>query len=282
MSRNQNRVAAITETPPLEPAVSQGAPPASPHSQGTPSPFNFITPTEMVDIPSGGQFYPAGHPLHGVTSIEIKHLTAKEEDILTSVSLLKKGLALDRMLQSIIVDKKIKLDDLLIGDKNALLIASRIYGYGAHYEVEVTCESCESTYAQVFHLEELEPKKNVEVKAISPTEEGTFIMTLPQSQLEVEIKLLTSRDETKLSSNKSGGSLNLLKTITVSINGQTDPFYMNRALESLPIVDANLLKRAYLSVMPDIDMSQEVEGTECGHTAKLEVPLDAGFFWPQL
>ena len=90
----------------------------------------FVAPTEFAQLPSLGQYYPKNHPLHNVESIEIKFMTAKEEDILTSKSLLKKGLTINRLLASVIVDKSINPDDLLVGDRNALLVATRISGYG--------------------------------------------------------------------------------------------------------------------------------------------------------
>ena len=104
--------------------------------------FSFINPTEFVDLPSKGELYPEGHPAHGLDSIEIRHMTAKEEDILTSESLIKKGVALDRVVDSLIVDKRIKAANLLIGDKNALLIAARITGFGPDYGVKITCPVC--------------------------------------------------------------------------------------------------------------------------------------------
>jgi hypothetical protein len=104
--------------------------------------LQFVSPTEFVDLPSGGKFYPEGHPLHGKDTLEIKFMTAKEEDILTSKSLLKKGVAIDRMLQNLIVDNNVKLDYLLSGDKNAILIVSRISGYGSEYAVRLSCPAC--------------------------------------------------------------------------------------------------------------------------------------------
>ena len=117
--------------------------------------LKFITPTEFVELPSKGLFYPDDHPLFNQEVIEIKHMTTKEEDILTSVALLKKGLALDRMLESIIVDKRIKTDNLLVGDKNALLVAARAHGYGAAYETAITCPRCDATQDYSFDLSAL-------------------------------------------------------------------------------------------------------------------------------
>ena len=93
-------------------------------------------PTEVVDLPSQGLLYPKDSPLSSGT-IEIKYMTAREEDILTSANLIKKGIVIDKLLEALIVDKSIKLDDMLLGDKNAILIASRILAYGKDYEVEV-------------------------------------------------------------------------------------------------------------------------------------------------
>ena len=272
MSRNQGRV-------PVHNPESVAQP--QPQQQQINSPFDFIVATEAVDLPSRGEFYPEGHYLHGVTHIEIKHMTAKEEDILTSSSLLKKGIAIDKMLQSVIVDKNIKIDDLLLGDKNALLVMSRVYGYGANYQAEATCPHCGTKSAYDFNLQELKFKELALPNSVEKTEIGTFCMTLPKSGMKVEYRLLTSRDEKEISKT-TGGSLELLKKIIVAVNDQQDRMYIQQALNSLPILDTSLLKRAYLATMPDVDMTQEVECPACGEEAEMGVPLDANFFWPNL
>jgi len=275
MSRNKNRVAAnvphVQQVPQMEPEMVQAT-----------SPFNFIVPTEMIDIPSKGEYYPEGHPLCGVDSIEIKHLTAKEEDILTSQSLIKKGLAINKVLESIIVDKRISVDDLLIGDKNALVVASRIYGYGSDYNVNLSCPACEAQFQATVDLHEFKPKEIELSDKIEKTENNTFVITLPKSEFVLEFRLLTSKDEAMITKESKKGTTSLLKLIIVSINGQTDRFYIDRALQALPILDASVLKRVYASVMPDVDMSCEVECTSCGEESEMEVPLTAEFFWPNL
>mgnify|MGYP005820076349 CR=1 FL=1 len=250
------------------------------------NPLHFIVPTEVVDLPSKGRFYPEGHPLHNCETIELKHMTAKEEDILTSTTLLKKGLALDKMLQSIIVDKKIKVGDLLLGDKNALLVQSRVFGYGPSYETKVTCPECGENFDNMFNLDELQNKDfeaEMEEYGIESNEDNNFLVRLPKSQYPVEFRLLTSRDETAAArGGKELKSLSMLQAITVSINEQTDRFYIKRALSSLPILDASILKRAYNAVTPDIHLAQETTCPHCDATGELGVPLDAGFFWPNL
>lgn len=273
MSRNKNRVAANTADQPQVPNA-----PAEMQA----SPFNFIVPTEVVDLPSKGEFYPEGHPLHNATSVEIKHMTAREEDLLTSQSLIKKGLAINKVLESILVDKRIKVDDLLIGDKNALIIASRVYGYGSDYNVTLSCPNCGTSLDITVDLAGFEAKEIIPEESVVRTENNTFICNLPKSGFEVEFRPLTSKDEDFISKGKNRGTTNLLKLIITSINGQTDSFFIERALQVLPILDSSMLKKAYASVSPDVDMSHDAECTNCGHEFNVEVPLTAEFFWPNL
>ena len=274
MSRNKDRI--NSNIPP------QAMPEMVQQMTETVNPFNFIVPTEVVDLPSKGKYYPEGHPLKNVDSIEIKHMTAKEEDILTSQSLIKKGLAITKLLQSVMVDKSIRVNDLLIGDKNALLVASRVHGYGSDYSVNLTCPKCFSRFDTVIDLSDLGEKELTFPEDVSITESGTFETVLPKSGFKVEFRLLTSADEMKLSKEADTGSTGLLKLIIVSINDQTDRFFIERALMALPIKDSSLLKKAYASVMPDIDMSCDVECENCLEESKMEVPLTAEFFWPDL
>jgi hypothetical protein len=248
--------------------------------------LQFITPTEMVDLPSRGVFYPEGHALYNRESIEIRHMTAKEEDILTTSSLLRKGVALDKMLQNIIVDKKINVEDMLIGDKNALLVYSRIFGYGNEYEGTLMCPSCSDKFQHSFDLNNFE-NKDVEKEMVrydvEPTVNNTFMITLPRSKYVVEFRFLTSKDERKFTNTKKAlGSLELLETIILAINDQNDRYYVKKAIKNLPIMDASIMKRVYAKIMPDIDLTQYVECPHCGEGADMGVPLDANFFWPDV
>ena len=248
------------------------------------NPLQFIVPTEVVDLPSKGRFYPPSHPLYNVESIEIRHMTAKEEDLLTSTTLLRKGTALDKVVQNVIVDKRVLVDDLLLGDKNSIIIHSRIFGYGNEFTTSLTCPKCSAPFTNVFDLEEVKAKdyeRELIKYDIELTESNTFTMVLPRSQAIVEFRLLTTRDEKKLlGKGKNIGSIQLLEAIVVSLNNQTDDFYIKRAIAHLPIMDATVLKRVYSKIIPDLDMTQEVECPECGNNSEMGVPLDANFFWP--
>ena len=227
----------------------------------TPSVFSFAVPTEIVELPSEGKFYPKEHPLHGVSTIEIKQMTAKEEDILTSRSLLKKGLAIDRLLQSIIVDKSINPDDLLVGDKNAVLIATRVAGYGAEYETNITCPACTTTTKHVFDLNKLEAI-TVDLEELGITRKGdNFLIVLPKTKVEVEVRLLYGKDEKFLAeainmrrkNNLPDSNLtDQIRLFTVSVNGHTDRQSISNFINHIPASDSRYLRKAYERVVPNI------------------------------
>ncbi len=279
-SRNEERFGFDAAPHPSEQAPTQG------------DPLSFSVPTEFVDLPSGGRFYPEGHTLHNVESVEIKFMTAKEEDILTSQSLLKKGIAIDRLLQSVIIDKKIKVQDLLIGDKNALLIAARVTGYGGEYNASIRCPSCGSTEEHDFDLESLNSLsgEDPDEYGATVTENGTFIATLPKTGLNVEVRFLNGSDEkyvaqqTKMNkkNNLSDSPLSTqLRRMIVAVNGSRDGASINNLVNNMPAFDSRYLRGLYSKLSPNVDMNFNFECSTCGHEQTMEVPLTAEFFWPR-
>ena len=119
---------------------------------------NFEFPTEVIALPSEGLIYPEGHPLRKGT-IEIKYMTAKEEDILASQNLIKKGIVLDKLFESVVVEKGVNINDIFIGDKNAILLATRVLGYGSNYEVEITDPFTLEQQKTTIDLSKIETKK---------------------------------------------------------------------------------------------------------------------------
>ena len=273
-----------------------GAPPqeGSPPAMGQDSNPNlsFATPTMFVDLPSRGLFYPEGHPLHNAEQTEIRFMTAKEEDILTSQSLLKKGVAIDRMLESIIVDKSIKLTDMLVGDKNALIIAARISGFGAEYGVNITCPSCGEQGEHPFDLEELKSNswEDHEDLKIERTSNGRFVVTPPTTGVAVELRLLVGEDEkylTKLAANKKKKKLpettmtDQLRRVITSINGDSGRPVIESFISNAPAIDTRYIRAVYRKVVPNINMKQEYSCKNCGFESEMEVPLTAKFFWTE-
>ena len=285
MSRNRERVGGTKQThadPPVPQATAEGV---------QESPFSFVVPTEFVDLPSGGRFYAEGHPLHNESTIEIKQMTAKEEDILTSRSLLKKGIALDRVLRNVIIDKRIDVSTLLIGDKNAIVVATRVTGYGNEYTTNVTCPSCGVNQDFTFDLNDAQVigPEDLDSRDIVNNGDGTFNIVLEKSNLDVTFKLLTGREEKrllKLSENKKTkkeGEKNItlqLSTIIHEVNGDDDPKLIDYVVQNLPSSDSRQLRLAYKASNPDLDLTQEFECSECDYEQDMEVPLTADFFWP--
>ena len=255
------------------------------------SPLNFVTPTEFVELPSKGLGYSDDHPLNGKEVIEIRYMTAKEEDILTSVTLLKKGIAIDRFMQNIICDRNIKVDNLLIGDKNAVLIAARASGYGPDYETQVACPNCSTKTEMSFDLTSpkiLESKYDKEL-GINKTANGTFVIKMPFSKFDVEVKLLTGKDEkyiTQLNKNKAKGGLDetsmtdQYKRMIVAVQDLDSKEVIDHYVDNMPLRDARHLRLSYRMVSPDIKIAQDFQCNNCGHEQELEVPFGADFLWP--
>lgn len=256
-------------------------------SQDAQSLLNFVIPTEFVDLPTKGKFYPANHPLHEKDTIEIRYMTAKETDILTSKTLLKKGVAIERMLESIIVDKNIKCKDLFVGDKNALIIASRISGFGNDYEAQVTCTHCGAACEQNFDLTEVKTKETPE--DIKFSENGTFFITLPKTGIIAECRLLTGNDEKVLTAKaEKRKKLKLpdtaltdqYKAIIVTLNGVSERSTVEEFVDLMPALDATHLRKEYERARPDIDMSYDFTCESCDAENAVDLPFSTNFFWP--
>jgi hypothetical protein len=252
--------------------------------------LDFSTPTEFVDLPSQGKFYPSDHPLHGKDSLEIRYMTAKDEDILTSKSLLKKGLAIDRLLQNIIVDKTVRISDLLIGDKNALVVAARVTGYGADYVTKVTCPSCLDLQDHQFNLEDHILTDGGITSGATATDNGIWEVVCPKSNVAVGLRLLTGRDEKLLMQTEQlrkkqnlpeSQATSNLRLIIASVNGSAEAATITKFINVMPAQDARFVRKAYDDLMPNIDLTQHFECQSCGFDMDMEVPFTTDFFWPK-
>ena len=277
MSRNQDRIGGVQQHDTSLPPQQGGGG------------FSFVVPTEFVELPSQGKFYPQGHPLHGQESIEIRQMTAKEEDMLTSRTLLKKGVALDRVIASLIVDRSIDPDSLLVGDRNAIIIATRVSGYGNQYETKVSCPSCGTNQEYSFDLNEANVYDGSDARdlGVQSNDDGTFNVSLPRTGVDVQFRLLSGRDEkTFLSGMQSDRKTKVEKNITrqlaaiiVSLNGETSMQAKQYFLENVPSIDSRHLRLAYRLAAPNVDLTQQFVCGECSHEQEMEVPLSADFFW---
>ena len=157
----------------------------------------FRVPTEFVPLPSFGLVYPPNSPLHNLKEIEVRYMTAADEDILTSRSLLRSGKAIDAVLQNCILDRRINAEELLSGDKNALITFLRVSGYGPEYKVEIDCPGCEETSKYEFDLSQLQ-MKTLDIEPLEQRAKIDFICKLP-SGTHIEFKFLNSAEEKEIS-----------------------------------------------------------------------------------
>jgi hypothetical protein len=239
----------------------------------------FNLPTEIIDLPSQGKLYPEGHPL-AEGKIEIKYMTAKEEDILSNQSYITNGTVIDKLLKSLIVTK-FDYNDLLIGDKNAVMVAARVLGYGAEYKF-ATLEGVQSV-----DLSKLDNKPLHE--DIENATSNKFHFKLPHTDNEITFKLLTHGDENKIERELEGLKKikkdntpevsTRLKYIITSINGEDDPPTIRKFVDQgLLARDSRALREHINQINPDIDLTFFPEGSEYKRT----IPITIGFFWPDV
>jgi len=272
-------------------AVGSPSPAAKMTAEQLAEKLSFVSPTEHVELPSRGLFYPPNHPLHGEETIEIKHMTAKEEDILTSRSLLKKGLAIDRVLKNIIIDNRIDANTLLSGDRNAIIMATRVAAYGADYKTSVTCPACTETskFNFTLDLDNIYHGEDAESFGVRTTDAGTFLINLPVLEVDVEFRLMSGYDEKKIvqgmekDQKSSNGEKNItrqLKAMIVSVAGLTDPDSIELVISRMPTADSRHLRTAYRLSAPNVITTQTFQCPSCDHSQDMEVPMTADFFWP--
>jgi hypothetical protein len=239
----------------------------------------FKLPTEIVELPSKGLLYPEDSELAKGT-IEMKYMTAKEEDILTNQSYIQNGTVLDRLLKSLIVSK-INYDDLLIGDKNAIMVAARILGYGSEYSFEYNGES------QTVDLSTLENKSLKEELFTSRTNEFTF--TLPKSKNTVTFKLLNHKDEQdinreleglkKINKDSSPELTTRLKYMIVSVEGNREKKDIRNFVDNYLLAQDSRALREYIrEIQPDVDLTF----FPSNGSNRVNIPIGVSFFWPDL
>lgn len=236
----------------------------------------FKFPTEEIELPSKGLLYPKDNPLSS-GKVEIKYMTAKEEDILSNQSYIEKGIVLDKLLESVIVSK-INSKDLIVGDKNALLIATRILGYGAKYTITDDNETID------IDLSQLENKPFDGSNMIEGKNE--FLFELPHSGTKITYKILNGHDENKISRELTGlKKLNKnlipelstrLKYIITSVEGDSEPKAIREFVDNYLLARDSRSFRTHVSnTQPDVDLTYiHEDGRE------VAVPMGLSFFWP--
>ena len=238
-------------------------------------------PTEQVELPSKGLVYPKDNPLSSGT-VEMRYMTAKEEDILTNQNYIKDGTVIDRLLKALIVTK-INYDDLVVGDKNAIMISARVLGYGKDYTFKYNNEEITvdlSELKQRFINEDELLEKNI----------NQFTFTLPHSEIPITFKLLSNKDDKAIKSEvaglkkidkKSSPELSTrLKYTILSINGDDDRKSIREFVDGYMLArDSRAFREHLKAFQPDIDLKFNFVGTD-GIERETTLPMTVSFFWP--
>lgn len=245
-------------------------------------------PTEIINLPSKGWFYAEGSPLAS-GQLELKMMTAKEEDILTSPNLIQKNLVLDKLLDSIVVDKTIKTDEMLLCDRNAAFFAIRRLAYGDQYDANITCGRCGKETPVSIDLGKME-NRPFEFEKF-PQGENSFTFKLPFSGRTLSFKLLTKKDENNIEAELKGlekVSKEIRREITtrlahiiIAVDGNAEKAVIRRFVNEELMSKDSLAFRTHLrEFMPDIDTTFDFVCSNCQLERKEETPMGVSFFWP--
>ena len=249
--------------------------------------FGIDIAAEAVPLPSRGVIY-SNESLQNTETLEIKPMTAKEEDILTSRAYIKNGTVISKLIKSCLVDKSIDPDDLISGDRNALLIALRITGYGADYTLDINCPACGKTNTSTFDLSTL-PLKRLQMDPVE-IGENLFEVQLPVTKKSVQVKFLSGHDEKEMmiiNERKKKNGFNVESAVTdrlarsiISVAGITDKNKINLFVQHMPARDSLALRRFLDDYEPGVDMKSHMTCTHCHEESEVDLPIGPTFFWP--
>ena len=251
--------------------------------------FGIVIPAEVITLPSRGAVYPPESGLHRKSDLQIKAMTTKEEDILTSRALIKKGTVINELIKSCVTEPGVDLDALIAGDRNALMIGIRCTGYGSVYKPAMKCPSCDAQTEQAFDLGQL-PIKTLDA---DPVSEGVneFEYELPKTKAKVTFKFLTGKDEEGLLATQERKKKvvsaqvdtlvsDQLKASLLSVNGVRDRSKLAFFVDNMPGQDSLALREHMRKIQPGIDMTATFECDKCSHVEEVQIPIGIEFFWP--
>ena len=253
-------------------------------SQATENSESSKFPTEIIQLPSKGKYYPKDHPLSNGT-VEMRYMTAREEDILTNQSYIRQGIVLDKLFQSLLVTK-FNYNDLLLGDKNAIMIAARILGYGKEYEFQAVTPRGEKQSITV-DLTQLEDNE-IDWDSIKKGD-NTITLTLPASKRTVVVRLMTHGTQKKIDAEnkaltklkKDASVTTMLKHTILSIDGDEEAKSIRHFVDNeLFAIDARYIRNEINKVTPDINMTVDAVDEEDGEPFQCNVSIGLDFFWP--
>jgi hypothetical protein len=248
----------------------------------------FDFPTQVISLPSEGRVYAESNPLSKGT-LEIKYMTAREEDILADRNLINKGIVLQKLLESVVVQPGVNADDLVVGDINAVYLATRMLGYGPEYDVEVTDPFSGEKQKVTIDLSAIQTK---DVDFSKLNKENRYELVLPVSKKKLIVRLLTHKDEKdinqeiqameRLTKGKSVGTdvTTRFKYMIVEVDGNSDRGFINKFVPNMLAGDTKALRTFFKEISPDLDMTFQFTSEVTGDVEALSIPFGISFFYP--
>ena len=222
-------------------------------------------------------------------SVKVRCLTAEDENILTNPDLIRSGRVLNVLLDSAVIDKTLRPEKMISGDRNAVMLKLRSIGYGDDYEVKISCEKCSADFKSTVKLSELKNKPT----AFPPDQLGEFSLTLPNSKIDIKFRMLTGEDEDRLmkvantAKKKIGNNSFITGLLTeryllqiMEVKGNRDKTYIKKFISAMPISDSLFLREYIKNTEPGVDMEHTFECPECQAFTTTDVPITAKLFWP--
>lgn len=262
--------------------LASAALPAEQH----PADEGYVPPVSSVVLPSRGIVYPPESPLYLCEAVDIKPVTANEEDILSSTTLIKKGIVMTALMRACITNRRVDPEKMLVGDRNAILTAIRVSAYGPTYSCTMVCPACAETVEYAFDLSHLKLDP-IGAEPVSGPGSNDFTFLLPESQKVAHFKLLNAEEVNLLEKDiegmrkkgqEKGVTLRLQHQVT-AVDG-VDPKQLRSFLASMRARDSRALRSYMDEISPGVDMKQEFECSACAHKEEVEIPVGLGFFWP--
>lgn len=287
MSRNSKKLNRQPDPDYVEPQQEVQEPPKPKFDISSLANLSFVVPTEEVTLPTAGKFYQKNSPLRNVETVEIRYMTAKEEDFLTKTP--KKGEEsnlFDKLIDSLLVDKSLDSSMFLEEDKMAILIKARETGYGKDYKTLIYCGNCDDNTPTTFDLSKVSTKAP-ELEAEYDEESDCFSIRLEMMDTDVQIKKLSKKEKEEINQDKEKKeSLGLdfnyttahIKKCMVSFQGVEDSFVIDKVIEIMPARDAKTIVDFEAKCTPTISTMQEIECETCGTKSEREVPFSWAFF----
>ena len=252
--------------------------------------FNWEVPVESIPLPSKGMIYSPESRLYNTETVQIKAMTAHEEDILSSQAYIKEGTVITELIRSCVSDKSINPEEMINGDRVALMIGIRVTGYGPEYKATATCSTCNSPNEITANLTNLPIKR----LTISPVEEGRneFTFDLPVTKKSVHFKFLTNKDDQEraitaknkariLNSKTENNITSFLEQSIISVDGKTDRAKIKHFVQNMPAYDSRALRKFITDNEPGMDMKWNFECNSCGAHNSANLPITAEFFLAQ-